>query len=588
MRNVARTLFCLQFVALDGVEHRVRAPLETGTYWLASAALCFVLTHVRRWWLVTLVLALVWLVQLAALRFYNAPLDAQAVASARQAAGDVWPMLRRGAPALGLAFLILLALLGPTLRAVRVRARPSRALLGLCFLAGLLPFAMGLSHATPEYRLLGAWRGLFAARTTLAQGVDVPRTRPIASRRSLGTVPDVLVILGESLRADAYCETAGPCARAPQVSSRLVNRVHLTNMYAVASYTAISVNAIMTGQTQLGARADITAPPTLFEWLRGVRIGDDSLHLSYHSAQLASVFERDIGPRVTEQWVTLEDLVGHKVEDEDDVVDARVDRLVVDRFLRDLPAQRSPSVAMLHLAGTHAPYFVDDTLAPHQPYDRRPAWSGLDKLHNAYRNAILAQDVELARAVDAFVQSKTQLARPWVILFTSDHGEAFGERRAIHHGQNVYPEQIRVPAFVAWGGEGLRASEVERLHARGPRRATHLDLLPTVLDLVGVWNTPALRGARFDGDSWLKDASVSTATVLPLSNCTASFTCPLSNWGVLGPERLLVAQPWDAQFQCVRIPSGDALELREDAACGALREASRAFFPQLPSGAKNE
>ena len=150
---------------------------------------------------------------------------------------------------------------------------------------------------------------------------------------------------------------------------------------------------------------------------------------------------------------------------------------------------------MLHLVGTHAPYFVDNARAPFKPYDHVVSWSGMPALLNAYRDSIYEQDRTLARAVRGFVDQATSRGKPWLVVFTSDHGEAFGEHGAIHHGQNLLDEQVHVPGWIAAGGGALTSdSSVTPDHAG--RFLTHLDLLPTLLDAMGLWDNFAVAPHR--------------------------------------------------------------------------------------------
>ncbi|MBI1789354.1 MAG: sulfatase-like hydrolase/transferase, partial [Acidobacteria bacterium] len=64
-----------------------------------------------------------------------------------------------------------------------------------------------------------------------------------------------------------------------------------------------------------------------------------------------------------------------------------------------------------------------------------------------------------------------------LIIITSDHGEAFGERDLMEHGVSVYQDQVRIPLLVKYPNSRERA-EVDGL-------ASHVDLMPTVLDVLG-------------------------------------------------------------------------------------------------------
>jgi arylsulfatase A-like enzyme len=72
------------------------------------------------------------------------------------------------------------------------------------------------------------------------------------------------------------------------------------------------------------------------------------------------------------------------------------------------------------------------------------------------------------------------------LLFTSDHGEAFGEHDNLMHGTGVWDELTRVPLLVR--GPGLEPRRV-------PWSATLVDVARTLADMAGVEPAPDWRGA---------------------------------------------------------------------------------------------
>ena len=576
----------MQFVVLDAISPRLRAGGvgETMLFWGGSAALAYFLQSLGRTRvvraLVALLMATAWVVQAAALRYYNAPLDRQLVESAMAAWSDVRPVLLAIALPLTAGSLLLGAL---GYAALSYGCRPISRVGSLFSAAlGLMPLFIGARIATPELRLLDAVRGLHRAEVTrVAAAVQLPLLPSRATR-----LPSVLFVLGESVRASDYCADARPsCPVAPRVNARLPERIALPELRSIASYTAISVGAVLSGRTQLGTLQELTTAPTVFDFVHAVRAGAERPWVAYYSSQLASIFDRTDLRTGTDAWVTLEDLLGHPVADEDDVIDERVDRKVVDRFVRDVPTLPRAAFVVLHVSGTHAPYFVDPSMAPYQPWRREATWSAMDDLHRAYQNAIYAQDAELARAIDAFIGSRHD--DPWVVVFTSDHGESFGEHRAIHHGQNLYDEQTHVPGYLAFGNGAIPPAEERTLRTAAGGPTTHLDIVPTILDLYGIWQSSLLGPyrAKMGGRSLLEDVHLAPRAV-PITNCGASFKCPLDNWGMLGDAHALVGQPWDARFHCVALGGDSSVDV-EHAECTRLRDASRAFFPMLPSGRPN-
>jgi len=78
-----------------------------------------------------------------------------------------------------------------------------------------------------------------------------------------------------------------------------------------------------------------------------------------------------------------------------------------------------------------------------------------------------------------------------LVIFTSDHGEALGERKMIGHVQNLHDEMIHVPLVIK-PPAGHPATE--RLRAVRTLLTPHSDLVPTILEIVGLPALPDQRG----------------------------------------------------------------------------------------------
>jgi arylsulfatase A-like enzyme len=73
-----------------------------------------------------------------------------------------------------------------------------------------------------------------------------------------------------------------------------------------------------------------------------------------------------------------------------------------------------------------------------------------------------------------------------LVVFTSDHGEAFGEHGRFLHG-DLYEETLRVPLILRFPG---RLDGGQRVSAR----VQVIDIMPTILDLVGVPTRTVMQG----------------------------------------------------------------------------------------------
>ena len=97
-----------------------------------------------------------------------------------------------------------------------------------------------------------------------------------------------------------------------------------------------------------------------------------------------------------------------------------------------------------------------------------------------------------------------QLSRPTLVIVTADHGESLGEHGELTHGMFAYEATLRVPLIVARVTPAAAATR--GVVVESPAR--HIDIVPTVLDAVGVApDAHADRGvtARRDADGAWSD-----------------------------------------------------------------------------------
>ncbi len=132
----------------------------------------------------------------------------------------------------------------------------------------------------------------------------------------------------------------------------------------------------------------------------------------------------------------------------------------------------------------------------HHPYEPRPGQPTIDFFKGdlppddydlgRYLNTIQQADQELGRLFDGL--RERGLAEDTLVLVTGDHGEAFGDPHPTWgHGFRLYQEGIRVPLLI-WS---------PRLYPAGGRAPTvggHVDLNPTITDLMGWPASPTWQG----------------------------------------------------------------------------------------------
>ena len=113
-------------------------------------------------------------------------------------------------------------------------------------------------------------------------------------------------------------------------------------------------------------------------------------------------------------------------------------------------------------------HFMD----PHAPYYARP---GTRTEEERYDAEVAGSDAALGELLDGLARAGV-LADALVVV-TADHGEEFGEHGATRHSRTLYLPAVHVPLVVV--APGLAPRVVDEV-------VSHIDLLPTLLDLLGL------------------------------------------------------------------------------------------------------
>ena len=136
-------------------------------------------------------------------------------------------------------------------------------------------------------------------------------------------------------------------------------------------------------------------------------------------------------------------------------------------------------------------------LDPHHTYHKHRGHPDFgNQPRDLYDNEVHFTDKWVGDLID-FV-----LAAPWgddtAIVITADHGEGFGERGRFRHAYDVWESLVRVPLLIRVPGAAPRRIEIPR---------GHIDLAPTLLELLGVKAPPGLRGHSLVGEMFGETAA---------------------------------------------------------------------------------
>jgi len=297
--------------------------------------------------------------------------------------------------------------------------------------------------------------------------------------------PNVLLIVVDTLRADhlGYAGYAGDLT--PHIDQLAQRSVDFERAYASAAWTRPSIASILTGLAPVSHGADRID--------HALRPQVETLAESFSSAGYATGgivsnvhLLEDVGFRQGFDLWDEQHAQGHRYVSSELVTDAAL------ATLEALAGQRRPWFLFVHYFDPHYAY-ID-----HEAYDDAPAAtafvtgeesmlslkekaprmtpSDLSVLVGRYDEEIRLTDAQMGRLLvrlrEIGAEDRT------ITVFTSDHGEEFGERGAIGHS-TLYDEVIRVPLLV-------RASGLESHARRIAEPVSLVSIAPTLLDLAGV------------------------------------------------------------------------------------------------------
>jgi len=143
---------------------------------------------------------------------------------------------------------------------------------------------------------------------------------------------------------------------------------------------------------------------------------------------------------------------------------------VLDSALSWLKGQKSPWFLWIHCFDPHDPY------TPPEPYRSQYAKNPYDG-EVAYTDSVMG-------ALFRYL-GETGLLSSTFIVFTGDHGESLGEHGEKTHGYLAYNSTIWIPLILRLpGGE----------HHVVEQNVSHIDIFPTVCDVLGIKTPPFLQG----------------------------------------------------------------------------------------------
>ncbi|HEX9304251.1 MAG TPA: sulfatase-like hydrolase/transferase [Thermoanaerobaculia bacterium] len=272
--------------------------------------------------------------------------------------------------------------------------------------------------------------------------------------------PDVVLITIDTLRYDALGFTGNARVATPNLDRVAREGIVFSNAHAHNVMTLPSHVNILTGlyPYQHGVRNNQgfrLAPriPTLATFLKargyatGAFIGAFPLDARFGLSRDFDVYDQRYPQGANEYDFAVAERSGQEV-----VAAARQWRTSV----------RGPSLLWVHLYDCHSPY------RPPAPFDQQYAG-------DPYLGEVAGVDAALEPLL---ADLRTGASGARLLIVTSDHGEALGDHGEKAHGLFAYETTLHVPLLL-WN-PGVLPPRVEK------RLARHVDIVPTVLDALGV------------------------------------------------------------------------------------------------------
>jgi arylsulfatase A-like enzyme/Flp pilus assembly protein TadD len=310
-------------------------------------------------------------------------------------------------------------------------------------------------------------RGLLAVLAmVLAAGCARPEAPAPAAPAALLPRANVLLITIDTLRADHVGAYGGAGGVTPTLDRLAAEGLRVDTAYAHAPLTLPSHTTIMTGAwphvngvRDNGSFRFDGQRPTLASTLKAA---------GYRTGAFVGAFVLDARFGLNHGFDVYDDRYGARPAGGDLSLVERPADAVLGPAVQWIASGEGPWFAWAHLYDPHEPY------APPEPFRGRFA-------SDPYSGEVAFADARVGAALDE-LRAGGRLANTLVVI-AADHGESLGEHQERTHGLFAYDATLRVP-LIFWASPGIAPGVL-----RGPAQLA--DVMPTVLDLVGVPGTAA-------------------------------------------------------------------------------------------------
>jgi len=279
--------------------------------------------------------------------------------------------------------------------------------------------------------------------------------------RAASASPDLILITIDTLRADRVGATGGPPDLTPGLDTIGRDGTVFLDATAHVPLTLPSHSSIFTGRYPPAHGVHDNEGFTLAEsvpTLAGILQG-----AGYHTAAFVASYVLRGSTGLARGF---------------EVYDDRFEGMGRSHQTTTSLQRRAPEVAreaVTWLAAAPRPYFLwAHFYDPHAPYDPPPAFAAKFP-GRPYDGEVATSDFGVSTLLDALPPDRR---RETLVVVTGDHGESLGEHGESEHGILLYDATLHVPLLMR--GPGVPAG------ARVRQQVRHVDLLPTIAELLGV------------------------------------------------------------------------------------------------------
>ena len=288
-----------------------------------------------------------------------------------------------------------------------------------------------------------------------------------AANRAKEKPQNVLLITIDTLRADRLSCYSDQHVFTPNIDSLAENGVLFSRAFSNTSTTLPSHTNILLGASPLyhGVHDNLNFVVredflTLAEHLKAN---------GYETAAYVGAYPLDARFGLDQGFDIYNADFPHDYRSDLSALERRAEE-VVDKSFEGIKSAKFPWFVWIHCFDPHLPY------DPPEPFKSRFA-------ANPYDGEVAYVDLVMGKLLK-FLKDE-QLFDETVIIFSGDHGESLGQHGEPSHGFFAYNSSIWIPFIMKV--PGIKPNKIEQ-------NVSHLDIFPTICDVIGVQKPPFLQG----------------------------------------------------------------------------------------------